>query len=93
MVKRPTEKPGAVVTRVRVPGAVRDFSPAVSLQCRLSDGVRTAPVCNRMHQHLCARYKSQTLAAIPLFGTRKYLYTLIGMGSVALVVLNCALPT
>ena len=54
MVERQTEKPGVILTRVRVPCAARDFSPRVHFQCRLSDGVRTAPVCNRMHQHLCA---------------------------------------
>ena len=39
-------------------------------QCRHVYGVRTAPVCTRMHQHLYAlTLKSQTLAAIglPLF--------------------------
>ena len=41
--------------RVPIPGAARDFSPRVSLQCRLSDGVRTAPVCNRIHQLMCMR--------------------------------------
>ena len=41
--------------QVRVPGVARDFSPTASFQCRLSHGVCTAPVCNRMHQHLCAR--------------------------------------
>ena len=51
---RPTEKPGVLLTRVRVPGAARDFSPRVSFQCRLSYGVQTAPVCNRMHRHPCA---------------------------------------
>ena len=30
LVERPTEKPGAKLTRVRVPGAARDFSPRVS---------------------------------------------------------------
>ena len=46
---------GAILTRVRVPGAARDFSPRASFQCRLSYGVRAAaPVCNRMHQHLYA---------------------------------------
>ena len=35
MVKRPTEKPGAILTRVRVPGAARDFSPRVDSQCKL----------------------------------------------------------
>ena len=41
--------------------------------------------CNHMHQHLCARYKSQTLAAIPPFGHTKILHTVTGMGSAALV--------
>ena len=31
------------------------FSQSQLFQCRLSYGVRTAPVCNRMHQQLCAR--------------------------------------
>ena len=30
LVERPTEKPGAVLLRVRVSGAARDFSPGVS---------------------------------------------------------------
>ena len=53
LVERPAEKRGAVLTRVRVPGAARDFSPKVKIQRRLSFGVRTAPVRNRLHQHLC----------------------------------------
>ena len=54
---------------------------------QISDGVRTAHVCNRMHQHLCACYKSQTLAAVRLFGHTKILHILIliGMGSAVLV--------
>ena len=36
-----------------------------------------------MHQHLCARYKSQTLSVIYSSGT-KILHTLIEMGSAAL---------
>ena len=54
-VDHPTGKPGAILMQVRVPGVARDFSPRVSFQCRLSHGVCTAPACNRMHQHLCAR--------------------------------------
>ena len=46
----PTEKSGAILTRVRVPGVARDFSPRVNFQCRLSCGVRTAPAL-----HLYAR--------------------------------------
>ena len=55
-VERTTEKPGAILKRVRVLGvALRDLSLRVSFQCRLSLGVRTAAGCYRMHQHLCAR--------------------------------------
>ena len=36
MVERPTEKPGATLTRVGVPDAARDFPPRVNFQCRLS---------------------------------------------------------
>ena len=32
--ERRTEKPGAVLTRVPVAGAARDFSPRVSFQCK-----------------------------------------------------------
>ena len=37
-VERPTEKPGAILTRVRVPheAARYFFSPRVNFQCRLS---------------------------------------------------------
>ena len=34
-VECPSEKPGVILTRVRVPGAARDFSPRVIFQCRL----------------------------------------------------------
>ena len=52
MVERPTEKPGAMLTRVRAPGVASYFSIRVNFQSRLSYGVHTAPVCNRMHQHV-----------------------------------------
>ena len=39
LVERPTEKSGAILTRVRVPGAARDFSPRVKFQLvSLHDG-------------------------------------------------------
>ena len=81
LVERPTEKPGAILTRARVPGAAR-----VSLQCRLSYGVPTAPVCNRMQQHLYGRYKSQSLAAIlyTIVWTYEYTAHTTGMGCAAL---------
>ena len=44
LLEHPTEKPGAVLSRVRVPGEARDFSPRVYFQCRLSYGVRIAAV-------------------------------------------------
>ena len=58
LVQRPTEKPGAILTRVRVPGAAREFSLTESTSSADSlTGVCTALVCNRMHQQLCrARY-------------------------------------
>ena len=84
LVEPLTEKPNAILTRVQVPGAERDFSTKVSFRCKLSYGVRTAPVCNRMLQHLCACSKFPVLAAIPLFGHTTILHTLIGMGSAAL---------
>ena len=40
---------GTPLTKVRFLGAARDFSSRVNFQCRLSYGVRTPPVCNRMH--------------------------------------------
>ena len=36
LVECPIEKSGAILTRVRVPGAARDFSPRVNFRCRLS---------------------------------------------------------
>ena len=81
LVERLTEKPNAILTRVQVPGAVRDFSTKVNFRCKLSYGVRTAPVCNRMFQQLCACSKFPVPAAIPLFGHTTILHTLIGMGS------------
>ena len=46
---------GMLPTQVRFPGAATDFFPIVNFQGRLSHGVRTTPMCNRMHLHLCAR--------------------------------------
>ena len=40
---------GTPLRQVRFPGATRDFSPRASFEYRLSYGVRTALVCNRMH--------------------------------------------
>ena len=42
-VERPTENPGAILTRFRVPGAARALSPRDNFQCRFSYGVCTVP--------------------------------------------------
>ena len=58
LAERLAEKPGAILTRVRVPG-VRQ---GIFLPDRVSFPVQTLlrcpyspPVCNRLHQHLCTR--------------------------------------
>ena len=53
-VEHPTEKPGTVLTQVRVPGAARDFFPRVNFQHRLckSYSVCTATLRNHMLQHV-----------------------------------------
>ena len=38
-----------LLRQVRFLGVARDFSPRVTFQCRLSYGVLTTLVCNRMH--------------------------------------------
>ena len=95
LAERPIEKTGTILMWVQVPGAARDFCPKVNFQCRLSYIVHTAsppppppttpPMCNHSHSHLHTHEKSQTLAAIPLFGHMKILHAMIGMGSTALV--------
>ena len=83
MVERPAEKPGAILTRVRIPGAARDLSPRVSFQCKLSYGVRAAPVCNRMQRTSVCTLK------VPNTGGHntvhmKILHTMIGTCTAAL---------
>ena len=68
-VERPTEKPGDTLTRVRVPGAARNFLP-VNFQCRLSYGVRTVPVarlcCMRTVAVPVARLCCMRTVAVPV---------------------------
>ena len=56
-VERQAEKPGSIPSGVRVPGVSGDCSPRVSLQCRLSDGVPTAPVAT-VCINICAHVKN-----------------------------------
>ena len=60
------------------------FFPPESTSSADSYNAHAAPVCNRMHQHLCTHSKSHTLLAIPLFGHTRILHMLVGMGSAAL---------
>ena len=64
LVERPTEKPGDTLTRVRVPGAARNFLP-VNFQCRLSYGVRTVPVARLC----CMRTVAVSVARLCLLRT------------------------
>ena len=82
LVKRPTEKPGATLTRVRVPGAARDFSSRVNLQRRfsyygvLSASASVGPLKNPKHW----------IDRLPLHCLdTKILHILVGIGSAALV--------
>ena len=91
-VERRTEMPGIILTRVRVPGAARDFSPRVNFQCGLSYGVRTEP---RVQSHASAfvrTVKITNTGSHTIVWTHEnttahkkiLLYTLIEMGSAAL---------
>ena len=79
-----TEKPGAILTWIRVPDAARDLPPGVS-SLTVSVQPPCAMVCINISVHVKNNNKKQkTLAAIPLFGHTKIQHTLIGMGSAAL---------
>ena len=71
---------------VQVPGVAKDlfsfFTPE-STSSADSYSVRTAPVCNRMHQ-ICVHIKNSKLWHVPLFDPMKILHTLLGMGCSAL---------
>ena len=85
LVGRPTENPGGILARVRVPCAERDFSPQLPVQTLLRCPYRPRVMCNRMDQRRSACLKkSHTLAAIPLFGHSETLHTQTGTGSAAL---------
>ena len=47
---------GTPLKQVRFPGAARDFSPRVSLQCTVSHGART-PLCAVACINICAHVK------------------------------------
>ena len=84
LVERLTEKLGAILTRVRVPGAAREFSPRVSFRCRLSYGVRAAPLCAIACINICVHVKNLKHGQPYHCLDTQIMHTLIGMGSAAL---------
>ena len=78
---------GAILTRVRVPGATRDCLPESAFSAD-SLTVSVQPPCAIACINICAhvkkKEKKKALAAIPLFGHPKMLHTLTGIGSAAL---------
>ena len=59
LVECPTEKPGAILTQVRVPGATRDFSPSVNFQCRLTVSIQ--PPCSLTRINICEHVTNGTI--------------------------------
>ena len=60
LVQHPTEKPGAILTRVRIPGAFFSPPPPPQESTFSADSLTVSGqplVCNRIHQHLRVRYK------------------------------------
>ena len=59
LVERPTEKPGdAILTRVRIPGAARDFSPSqFPVQTLLRCPYGPLSVCSVTWIYICANIK------------------------------------
>ena len=56
-VQRWTEKPGAILTEVRLLDSARDLSAKVSFQCRPSYGVHAAPFVHQSAVH-CTHVKN-----------------------------------
>ena len=48
LCERRVDKPGAILTRVQVPGAARNFASRFNFRCRLSYGGRTT-CCVQSH--------------------------------------------
>ena len=70
LVERPSEKPSAILTRVRVPDAATAFSPRVNFQCRLCYDVYAAPMYN--HASTSVRtFKIPNIGSHTLFGHTK----------------------
>ena len=83
------EAPGAILTRVRLRGVTRDFSPRVNFRCRLSCCSHTAQ-CDIACINICLHVKITDTGSHTIVWTHeKILHTLAGVGSAALA---AALP-
>ena len=83
LVGRPTEKPGTIRTRVRVPGAARDFFPQSQLSVQTLVRCPYSPRVQSLASTSVRTLKYQTLTTIALFGHTKKRHTHTGMGSAA----------
>ena len=82
LVDYPIEKPGAILTRVWVSGAAKDFFLPESTSSADSLTVSVQPPCAIECINICVHVKNpKHLAAITLFGHTKILHTLTEMGS------------
>ena len=81
-----TKEPGAMLSRVQVPGVARNFCPRVNFQRRLCDGVCTVTCISICISDIsmCVHTKMSTLVATPLFGRIKILHVLVGMDNILL---------
>ena len=77
-VEHPTEKPGAILVQVQIPGEARDFSPRVSFQCTLSYDVCAITCIN-----ISARIKNPKLWQPYHCLDMKVLHVPVGVGSTA----------
>ena len=71
---------GTPLREVRFPGAARDFSPRVNLQCRLSYGVRTPP-CAIACINICAHVKDPVV----------HIKSLVDYGKIKTLSMHCRL--
>jgi len=86
LVERPSEKPSAILKRVRVPDAATAFSPRVNFQCRLSYDVYAAPMYNQASTSV-RTFKIPNIGSHTIVWKHEktLMHTLIGMGGIALV--------
>ena len=79
LVERSTEKPDAILTRVRVPGAATDLSPRVNFPGNVDSGTVSAhSLCAVACINICAQVKSPpNWQPYQCLDTRKYMAALL----------------